>query len=146
MFVKESEEDMKKVIESLSGLRYELQTDKPYKFVTDNGSDAARWNQDIKDIQERIGEANATWFKGPWLFGECYLYRRIREAMLLCSTDFKMHDPFAQPKLDSCVAGQKSISALIAGLTSLEKFSDDQLQKNFHNIMQVNVTIFNGGL
>lgn len=136
-YTQESDEDIKLVIESLSCLRYELQTDKPYKLLLDQGEDVEIWNNTIKELQATLGEDNCTWFKGPWLFGECYLYRRIREAMLSCKTDMKNYDPFEKSKLESCLAAQQSVSKLIRGLSLLEEHKDEeQSWKNFHNIVQ----------
>jgi len=134
----ESDDDIKLVIEKLSCLRYELQTDKPYKFLSDEGEDVNIWNDTIKELHAALGEESCTWFKGSWLFGECYLYRRIREAMLFCKTDMRNYDPFEKSKLESCEAGQQSVSKLIRGLTLLEEHKDEeQCWKNFHNIIQV---------
>ncbi len=138
ILLQESSEDVKLVIDRLSGLRYELLTDKPYTFFFDNGEDVEFWNQSIRDIHLTIGEENSTWFKGPWLFSECYLYRRVRQAMLVCKTDLKYHDPFEKAKLETCESGNKSVSDLIRALCPLEKLkTPEHLSKNFHSIMQV---------
>lgn len=49
----------------------------------------------------------------------------------------KKYDPFEKSKLESCVAGQQSVSKLIRGLSLLEEHTDEeQSWKNFHNIIQ----------
>lgn len=126
----------------MSGLRYELQTDKPFKFLSDQGNDVEHWNKSLKNIHATIGEENATWFKGPWLFAECYLYRRIREALLGCKTEMKHHDVFEKAKLETCLMGRENVSALIRALCPLEKLTtNEELWRSFHSTMQVIIQI-----
>jgi hypothetical protein len=60
----------------LSQLRYELTTDKPFKQFEDKGQDVDLWNSHLEKLKATIGEENCSWFKAPWLFSECYMYRR----------------------------------------------------------------------
>ena len=97
-------------------------------------ADSKLWNDQL----EAMGEQNSTWFKSTWLFAECYMYRRVREAMLSCRTQMKYYDPFEQAKLETCQLGRSSVSSLIRALRPLENFTDTNLtHKNFHSIIQV---------
>lgn len=83
-FFQEGVEAEKTAIGLLSKLRNELQTDKPVLPLTDGFPDAAQWNKYLEQQQARLGsEENTSWFKAPWLYVECYMYRRIHEALLL---------------------------------------------------------------
>lgn len=133
----ESDADIKKAIEGLSELRYELQTDKRLKTITDDDSDASLWNDAIKKIEEVQGEENLTWFKGAWLFSECYLYRRIRQIMLMSKSELKNYDPFTKAKIETCELGSKSVSDLVKNLCPLEKFTNDELMsENFQKVIK----------
>lgn len=74
----------KKAISFLSKLRNEIQTDKPILILTDGLRDVDSWNQYLQRHQSLQGDPEfVSWFKSPWLYVECYMYRRIHEALLL---------------------------------------------------------------
>lgn len=79
--MQEGIEAEKQTIALLSKLRNEMQTDKPVVPLTDGLSDAEIWNQYLQRHQEMEGDVS--WFKSPWLYVECYMYRRIQEALWL---------------------------------------------------------------
>ena len=132
-------------MERLSELRYELSTDKPIRLITDSGEDAYMWNEYCNDMLARIGQENMTWFKGPWLFTECYLYRRIREAMLLCKSSLREYDPFEFSKKESHELNLKSVYQLINGLCPYnyaeEQNDPDLLQRRFQISVEVRESI-----
>lgn len=72
----------KKAIAYLSKLRNELQTDKLLIALNDNLPDTALWNQYL-EYQQNLSYGPPSWFKSPWLYIECYMYRRIHEALVL---------------------------------------------------------------
>lgn len=77
-FKKESTEDLKKVIGYLSKLKNEIQTNKKMELLTvDFNDDLEEWNKLILEHQHPY------YFTAVWLFIECYVYRRIKEAFLI---------------------------------------------------------------
>ena len=57
-------------------------TDKVLCPLEDCYSDVKLWNSVIKDLKGLDSEnAESKWFNTPWLTVECYLYRRIFEAL-----------------------------------------------------------------
>lgn len=124
----------------MSQLRYELTTDKPFKQLTDTGSDAHMWNEALEKLILQIGKENCTWFKGPWLYAECYMYRRIREAMLLCSSEVRSYDPFEESKIESHALSNKSTFGLISALCPLnyddEKTNEELAKRRFGIIVE----------
>ena len=83
MFIKAGLEDLKLINSFLSGLKNELQTDKPLKELTDTWPDVALWNKFLtqeKDVLEK-NEGSPSWFSSAWLYIECYFYRRIHSAV-----------------------------------------------------------------
>lgn len=74
----------KRAISFLSKLRNEVQTDKPVLALTDDGEDTDMWNQYLQRQQALMDEREPpSWFKSPWLYVECYMYRRIQESVRL---------------------------------------------------------------
>lgn len=84
IFTQEGIEAEKQTISLLSKLRNELQTDKPILALTDGRQDAESWNQYLQRHQaQEVDQGFVSWFKSPWLYVECYMYRRIQEAVWL---------------------------------------------------------------
>ncbi|EDL03588.1 RIKEN cDNA 1700052N19, isoform CRA_d [Mus musculus] len=86
-FEKHGEEGIeaeKKAISLLSKLRNELQTDKPITPLVDKCVDTHIWNQYLEYQRSLLneGDGEPRWFFSPWLFVECYMYRRIHEAIM----------------------------------------------------------------
>lgn len=83
-FEKEGISAEKQAISLLSKLRNEVQTDKPLLELMDGLSDTESWNQYMQRQQRQLGDQElVSWFKSPWLYVECYMYRRIQEAIWL---------------------------------------------------------------
>ncbi|CAF0883846.1 unnamed protein product [Brachionus calyciflorus] len=133
-------DDLKNSIELLSQLRYELTTDKNLKKITDSGDDAILWNKALEELENMIGEKNCTWFKAPWLFVECYIYRRIRESMLLCETSLRDYDPFEKSKKESYELSFNNFCQLITSLCPLnyheEKTNENLSKERFRIILE----------
>ena len=66
-------EGLYKVVEELSKLRYEMQTDKPITHIIDNNGNAGVWNEYIENV--KTSEERPSWFTSAWLWVECYMYR-----------------------------------------------------------------------
>jgi len=78
----EAQEGLKSVVEELSKLRYEMQTNKPVTPLeeTESDDDISVWNSYL--VQQKERESNScTWYTAPWLWVECYMYRRISQAV-----------------------------------------------------------------
>ncbi len=129
------------MIERLGQLRYELATDKPYRRLTDSGEDVNMWNEAYEEVLKTFGAENSSWFKGPWLFAECYMYRRVREAMLLCKSTLRDYDPFEHSKIESHESNAKSVFQLISSICPIdfaEEKNDNQIMhRRFQVIMEV---------
>ena len=78
--LKEASEELKNIAGCVSKLRNELQTSKTLVPIEDTRSDAQAWNDYLREVTERDGE-EPSWFTSPWLYVECYMYRRVQEAV-----------------------------------------------------------------
>lgn len=84
LLLQEGVEAEKKAISLLSKLRNELQTDKPVVPLVEDCADTDLWNQHLQYQRSLLNESDGqpSWFRSPWLFVECYMYRRLHEAVI----------------------------------------------------------------
>ncbi|OCK79675.1 DUF89-domain-containing protein [Lepidopterella palustris CBS 459.81] len=96
----------KQIIAELTKLKYELQHDRPMTLIPDDGyADIKEYNQEL----EALG--NPKWFGVPWLFAECYLYRRISSFFYL-SQKWKSYDLFARQKMSTFKSSRPAVLEL----------------------------------
>uniref|UniRef100_A0A0K2UYU0 Sugar phosphate phosphatase n=1 Tax=Lepeophtheirus salmonis TaxID=72036 RepID=A0A0K2UYU0_LEPSM len=119
-------DDIKNVIERLSGLRYELTTNKPLKPFVDKAPDVEIWNNYLTE-EKNNSTTDVNWFGTRWLYAETYAYRRIFEA-------FQLTPPFAKYDYFKHLKCQQ----LESSLPSMEVFSNifkiDLKQKSPHSV------------
>ncbi|KAH1173600.1 damage-control phosphatase ARMT1 [Mauremys mutica] len=133
----------KNAISILSKLRNELQTDKPLVPLDDKLPDVPLWNQYLEYQQNLLdGNEQPSWFQSPWLYVECYMYRRIHEA-LVHNPPIDDYDVFKEAKVHSFFESQQAIIALCTYLQELLKNIEDldekQLQEEFFKLLQVSL-------
>ncbi|GAA5914596.1 damage-control phosphatase ARMT1 family protein [Sporobolomyces salmoneus] len=111
---KDKVKEGKELIEKMSGLIYEIKTDKPLKPLEDTGypHDHAVYNEEL------ARQEGKTWFTASWLFAECYLYRLLRSFFSL-STHFTSFDPFSSQKLSTWRSSSTSVVQLSSTLNEL---------------------------
>ncbi|OBT52615.1 hypothetical protein VE04_06034, partial [Pseudogymnoascus sp. 24MN13] len=71
----------------------------------DGGSDIEEYNRELAALGE------TTWLHAPWLFSECYLYRRIATHFAR-STHWKQHDVFARQKISTFRSSRPAVLEL----------------------------------
>ncbi|XP_075066312.1 damage-control phosphatase ARMT1 [Mixophyes fleayi] len=133
----------KKAISFFSKLRNEMQTDKPILPLTDDQPDTHIWNRYLDYQETLLGKGEQpSWFRSPWLYVECYLYRRVQEG-LLSSPPICKFDVFREAKNESFFQSQPAMLALCTDLHELkrnmESLSRDQSRKEFYRLLQVSL-------
>ncbi|XP_045917600.1 damage-control phosphatase ARMT1 isoform X2 [Micropterus dolomieu] len=133
----------KQTISLLSKMRNELQTDKPVLPLTDDMQDTESWNQYQQRQQQLQGDQESvSWFKSPWLYMECYMYRRIQEAIWL-NPPITDYDVFNEVKTQSFFESQQAMMALFTyfeGINkNMEELSENQLFEHFNKLLQVSL-------
>ncbi|KAI0896391.1 DUF89-domain-containing protein [Annulohypoxylon nitens] len=104
----EKRDEGKKIIEELSRLKYELQHDRQLTPIRDDGgADVALYNREL----EQLG--TPSWFNIPWLFCECYLYRRLNTSFKL-SNHWKTYDVFYRQKIKTFRSSRPAVLELAA--------------------------------
>ncbi|XP_051020353.1 damage-control phosphatase ARMT1 [Acomys russatus] len=145
-FEKHGEEGVeaeKKAISLLSKLRNELQTDKAIVPLVDKCDDTDIWNQHLEYQRSLLNDSTGElrWFFSPWLFAECYMYRRIHEAMVQ-SPPIHDFDVFKESKDSNFFESQESIDALCLHLQQLRpvrELSEKQLKEEFLRLLQISL-------
>ncbi|KAI0847176.1 DUF89-domain-containing protein [Daldinia vernicosa] len=104
----EKQNEGKKIIEELARLKYELQHDRQLTPIRDDGAaDVAIYNREL----EQLG--TPSWFNVPWLFSECYLYRRLNTSFSL-SKHWKTYDVFYRQKIKTFRSSRPAVIELAA--------------------------------
>ncbi|KAH7179096.1 uncharacterized protein B0J16DRAFT_308131 [Fusarium flagelliforme] len=113
-------EELKSIQGRLESLQTEIINDVELSPLDDDGSpDISAYNQQLDDL------GGVTWHNCPWLYGECYMYRRI-QLMFSMSTSWREYDFFHSQKHSFLVTSQPGIEHLaikyIPILASPDKF------------------------
>lgn len=120
-----AEEETKSLIEELARLKYELQTNKPLKMVTDNLPEANIWNEYLTKEQSKQPQEEVSWFNVSWLYAECYMYRRMREVFFL-SEHYKQFDQFYLIKQEAFFNAKQFASNLASQLLSIQDMAQNK--------------------
>ncbi|CCG82058.1 Putative uncharacterized protein [Taphrina deformans PYCC 5710] len=82
----------KSIIEAVAKLKYDETHDRALEALDDDGGkDIQAYNEELSTLEK------PSWFNVPWLFSECYLYRRIH-ILFTKSIHWKTYDPFFRSK------------------------------------------------
>ncbi|KAJ6110056.1 hypothetical protein N7486_002291 [Penicillium sp. IBT 16267x] len=104
----EKENEGKSIIANLAKLKYELQHNRQLTPIEDDGHpDIASYNQELEQ------RGNPVWHDAPWLYAECYLYRRI-ESFFALSKHWKGYDVFARQKMSTFKSSRPAVLELAA--------------------------------
>ncbi|KAK3995589.1 hypothetical protein QBC44DRAFT_319865 [Cladorrhinum sp. PSN332] len=97
----------KRIVEELTKLKYEVQHDRVMTPIRDDGyPDVATYNSELAQLGP-----NPTWLSTPWLFTECYLFRRISTFFAL-SAHWKNYDVFARQKINTFRSSRPAVLEL----------------------------------
>lgn len=120
---------------NISKLKYELQTDKPFKTLEDDGSDVRVWN----DFIESLDEDKRSHYSGIWLHAECYLYRRIK-SMFLESATLRTFDYFGLQKREAFTGSLSAFITLATHMTEMRQLqTTDEVREGFEKLLKVNL-------
>lgn len=132
----DAEEEAKSILGSFSKLRYEMMTDKPLAYLTDNSSDVTIWNKCFDSWTEKLS-ACPTYYSVSWLYAECYMYRRIHESFVK-SKYFTSFDPFYEQKRNALKQSMSATITLGEYVTQL-KTSPDSLKDETIKMIEVSL-------
>jgi len=137
---KEAQEGLKLVVEQLSKLRYEMQTNKELIEITDNHDNSKVWNSYLTREKEE-GEG-VTWFTGSWMWVECYMYRRVFQSLFqineLRSFDFFRHQK--EEGFRESLSSMKDLGDwLFHSLANLDHENKTEIRELFGNLLQISL-------
>ncbi|KAM4064520.1 protein-glutamate O-methyltransferase C1393.13 [Hirsutella rhossiliensis] len=103
----EKQAEGKRIVEQLGNLKYEVQHDRKLSPIVDDGypRETAAYNKEVEDL------GNPSWLDVPWLFSECYMYRRISTFFQL-TKHWKSYDMFARQKIDTFRTSRNAVLEL----------------------------------
>ncbi|KAF1933773.1 DUF89-domain-containing protein [Didymella exigua CBS 183.55] len=103
----------KDVVSELARLKYELQHDRELTSIPDDGEpDVAAYNDELAT------RGVCRWHSVPWLYAECYLYRRI-SAVFKRTQHWRNYDIFARQKIDTFKSSRPAVLELAARYKSI---------------------------
>ncbi|KAK9376192.1 uncharacterized protein V1513DRAFT_439510 [Lipomyces chichibuensis] len=102
----EKAEEGKVLIEKIDALKYDVEHDRKLLPLEDDGLfDVALYNSEL----ERQGPMS--WGNAPWLYSECYLYRKMY-GYLQTTVHWKDYDLFARQKLEAFKSSEVAVAEL----------------------------------
>ncbi|KIW15106.1 hypothetical protein PV08_07893 [Exophiala spinifera] len=117
---------------ALKDMKNEIIQNKPLRSLKSDGkSDISKYNTEI----ERAG--TWTWLSSPWLFSECYLYRRV-QTIFSTSQHWKNYDVFKRQKDSTFAKSRRAVEELASRyMETVERSkgrssnddSDEEIQK-----------------
>lgn len=133
-------DDVKTIVNKLSGLKYELQTNKKLLPLDDGQVDTEVWNKYIKETNSLVPGSDLAYFTGAWLLCECYMYRRIFQAFVT-SNLYKDYDPFSDQKKESLFSTMGSVESLSENVIQCTEMlgnqaSDEAVRLEFETLLQ----------
>lgn len=137
---KEKLTESREIIQKIAELIYEIRHDRvltPFPEGTGLPDDIKSYNDELEELILR-GEGN--WFTTSWLFGECYLYRRLR-CIFAGTKHFALFDPFASQKLSafkSSATGIYTLARTVEELVAKGPVKDEaELQTEWTKMLEV---------
>lgn len=127
-----SDDDVKKAIAYISQLKNEVITNKKYVLLTVDSKEAKLWNKWIENCDPK------DYFTSTWLFTECYVYRRLREAFEL-QPKLSNYDPFFTQKTSAFASSLEPMCVIATKLEQMENAEKDQLKQNFVTLLKLSL-------
>jgi len=134
----EAQEGLKQVVDELSKLRYEMQTNKPITplLPLENDVDSEVWNSYLNKQNESI--ENLTWYSGAWLWVECYMYRRIHQAINSIKP-LRGLDCFRAMKEEGMLSSLPSMRLVKKWLLNTFQDKDIKLKSTWNTLLEISL-------
>ncbi|XP_050540525.1 damage-control phosphatase ARMT1-like [Daktulosphaira vitifoliae] len=106
----DAEIDINYTLLKLDTLKAEILSNKPFRKLESDNVDVKIWNQILEDYTDKDGN-RPTWLNTIWLYGECYVHRRLFETFET-SKYLRDYDPFYEQKMKSLVSCEDAMEFL----------------------------------
>ncbi|PVI07602.1 DUF89-domain-containing protein [Periconia macrospinosa] len=115
-YTRNDEEELKEgkaIVSDLAKLKYELQHNRELTPIDDDGEgDVAEYNKELQAL------GNPQWHNVPWLYSECYLYRRV-SSIFKRTQHWKSYDIFARQKMSTFKSSRPAVLELASRYKSI---------------------------
>jgi len=120
--LKEANDEAKDIYEKTIEYSKEPTVNCPFKPINDDYLDAYIWNERLKKLNE---DKVATYLNTPFLFTECYMYRRLMVPFFK-SKYFKDYDVFIQIKQDGIIKSRQFAINIIEYVANVQSRINDK--------------------
>ncbi|XP_060803840.1 damage-control phosphatase ARMT1 [Amyelois transitella] len=117
-----SDKDLNNYIQQLTKIKTDLVTNQCYELINVDTPEARKWNAWIKS------QIEPRYFTNLWVYSECYIYRRIREAGEL-NNGLSSFDPFEDQKRKAFDSTIEMMCVVAEKLTGMLACSDKKKQR-----------------
>nr|KAJ3421999.1 hypothetical protein HK105_001561 [Polyrhizophydium stewartii] len=121
-----SASELRRIRDDIAALKYAMARDRPLEPLVaaadasaDEATDVALWNAALDELDA----AERSWFKAPWLFIECFMYRLLRQS-LLATTTWRDYDLFESEKQASLFGSAESILRMASAALGVRAAAD----------------------
>lgn len=130
----ERQQEAKTIRSALEAIRKEIHNDADLTSITDKSLDVQWFNRQL-ELRPKL-----SWQDAPWLFAECYLYRRV-QSVFATSRHWRGYDVFKRQKDSTFVRSRIAVEELAARYLSTvhakDNMTDDQRFVLFSEMTQV---------
>ncbi|GJQ87200.1 hypothetical protein Trydic_g12552 [Trypoxylus dichotomus] len=132
----DAEEEFKCVIAEIGKIKVEIQNNKPMRTLIGDAPDIKLYNKAL--VLQSVKVSFPTYFNANWLFIECYMYRRIMEAIDQTKI-LKSMDPYQFQKEDSFYRSLQLMATVAGILQSILASAADRKETDFVRLLKMNL-------
>uniref|UniRef100_H2Y6F0 Sugar phosphate phosphatase n=1 Tax=Ciona savignyi TaxID=51511 RepID=H2Y6F0_CIOSA len=139
-FGEEGRLDCQSVIGQLSQLRTEIMTNKPLTVLDDKLADCYIWNNRFNEYVS-IHKSSPSWFDAPWLYAECFCYRKIM-SILSKSKYLQNFDVFSDQKklaLTQSLPAVKNLTEFLNEVSHGNLSDSEMLKLRFQDFLHISL-------
>ncbi|CED85591.1 Uncharacterized conserved protein [Phaffia rhodozyma] len=128
---------VKTIVDKTDDLLEEITSNSEFHPLVDDGEpNVGIYNEEVERLKK---EGKKTWHQLPWLWAECFLYRKIRNFVAV-ESEWKTYDPYFTSKIETFRSSSKAVVELAHSLLALAEKPPttlDELQPIFSSMLQM---------
>lgn len=130
----------KQLVSNLIALKYEIEHDRKLEPFSDAKGDLHNYNDELA----KIPLDHNTWLTAPWLYSECYLYRKIA-TFIAATQHWQNYDVFYKQKMSTFKSSEDGVKELamryhqLANQLSSKSTDDEALEVLFREFIDISL-------